>query len=323
MSERDNRPRSAGRRGRYEVWFLTLSTPDGSAGYWIRYTDHHPVAGPPERRLWFARFDRGDPEATFGLNMAVPETRSADAYAATEGGSIGPGSARGSVEGNGRSASWDLRWETGEPTYPLLPAAFSLPGVAPSRACSPNPGTRFDGWIEVDGRRTEIEAHPGQQGHVDGSRHAERWAWMHCSAYDGRHVVAALSAQGRRGPFLTPFLTYGGLRVDGEWIRLRGERARTWGLGTWRLRLTSRTHRVEGTVTAPTDRMLRVRYLDPDDGERWCHNSEIASSRFLVWERRVGGWEVGAELVSEGTTHAEWAGRTPAPGVDRVHQEVG
>jgi hypothetical protein len=68
--------------------------------------------------------------------------------------------------------------------------------------------------------------------------------------------------------------------------------------------------------------MLRVRYLDPDDSERWCHNSEVASSRLMVWERRHGGWEMVAELDSDGTTHAEWSGRTPAPGVDRLHREA-
>jgi hypothetical protein len=52
VSERDNLPRWDGRRGRYEVWFLTLSHAD--AGYWIRYTVRAPIAGPPEPRLWFA-----------------------------------------------------------------------------------------------------------------------------------------------------------------------------------------------------------------------------------------------------------------------------
>jgi hypothetical protein len=55
---------------------------------------------------------------------------------------------------------------------------------------------------------------------------------------------------------------------------------------------------------------------------RWCHNSEVASSRLTLWERRAGGWQDVAELESRGTTHAEWAGRTPAPGVDASHAEV-
>jgi hypothetical protein len=41
-----------------------------------------------------------------------------------------------------------------------------------------------------------------------------------------------------------------------------------------------------------------------------------------VWERREDGWRELAELVSDGTTHAEWAGKTPAPGVSMDHEEI-
>src|SRR4029450_12958127 len=42
--ESDNLPAWSGRRGHYEVWFLTMS--DGAAGYWIRSTTLAPDAGP-------------------------------------------------------------------------------------------------------------------------------------------------------------------------------------------------------------------------------------------------------------------------------------
>ena len=90
----------------------------------------------------------------------------------------------------------------------------------------------------------------------------------------------------------------------------------------WRLRLGSRNYSVDGEIRAPWDLLMRARYLDPDDTPRWCHNTEIASSRFLVWERRENGWRELAELVSDGTTHAEWAGKTPAPGVAIDHEEI-
>ena len=68
--------------------------------------------------------------------------------------------------------------------------------------------------------------------------------------------------------------------------------------------------------------LLQARYQDPDDRPRWCHHTDVASSRFLLWERRGGGWREVAELVSDGTTHAEWAGTTPAPGVFPRHLDV-
>jgi hypothetical protein len=329
VTEADNRSRWDGRRGRYEVWFLTLSRPDGRAGYWVRYTLRAPIAGPPESRLWFARFDRDDPSRTFGLNGPPPGVTSdiqPGALPLLWGHAVcETGAARGRLAGRGHAVRWDLRWDTAQPSLRVLPPPFYRAGMVPTRPYSPNPAARISGSIEVDGEEVELDGWPGQQGHLEGSRHAERWAWASCAAFEDRegYALQALSAQGRRGPFLTPFLTFGGVRVDGRWVRLRGEgRARSWGLGTWRLGLRSKTYRLDGEVRAERDHLIQARYLDPDDSPRWCHNSEVASSRFLLWERQAGGWQEVAELVSDGTTHAEWAGKTPAPGEFARHAEV-
>jgi hypothetical protein len=331
LTERDNRPLWDGRRGRYEVWFLTMSRPDGREGFWIRYTVRAPVAGPPEPRLWFARFDRDDPTKTFGVHGPPPGepagTSPGEPFVETPlhwgDAMLEPGRATGAIAGSGHQVRWDVRWPTGQPTLRLLPAPLYRDGLAPTRPYSPNPEVRMAGVIEVDGEETAVEGFAGQQGHVAGARHAERWAWASCSSFDDGYGFQALSAQARRGPVLTPFLTFGGVRIEGRWVRLRGSRrARAWSLGLWRLSLVSRTYRVEGEVRAPPERMIRARYLDPDDTPRFCHNSEVASSRLLLWERRAGGWQEVAALVSDGTTHAEWAGRTPAPAPMAEHVEV-
>jgi hypothetical protein len=329
LTERDNLPRWDGRRGRYEVWFLTLSDPDGRRGYWIRYALRAPIAGPPEPRLWFARFDREEPGRTFGIHGSPPGSRAvpeADGGAPWWGGArLEGGAAEGALDGGGHRVRWNLRWPTGQPTFRILPAPFYRGRLAPTRPLSPNPVARFTGTIEVDGDVEAIDGYPGQQGHLDGIRHAERWAWASCSAFseDG-YAFQVLSAQGRRGPFLTPFLTFAGLRVDGTWIRLqRTDRRNGWSLGRWPFRLASRSFRLEGGVRASPRAMIRARYLDPDDTPRYCHNTEVASCRLILWERgAAGGWRQVASLASDGTTHAEWAGRTPAPASMAEHVEV-
>ena len=324
MAERDTIPRWNGRRGRYEVWFLTMSHPDGESGFWIRYTLRAPIAGPPERKLWFARFDREDPTRSFGIN-GFAEGRPMQGPAFGVGDALlDAGAARGSLKGGGHEVRWDVRWPTGQETLRLLPHALYRANLAPTRPYSPNPDVRFGGTIEVDGETVDLDRFCGQQGHLEGTRHAERWAWAHCNAFgEEGYAFQALSAQGRRGPFLTPMLTHAALRVDGTWVPLRGTSlSRAWTLGIWRLRLGSRDFRVDGEIRAPWDLLLRARYLDPDDTPRWCHNTEVASSRLFVWERREDGWQELAELVSDGTTHAEWAGKTPAPGVTMDHEEI-
>ena len=320
--ERDNLPRWDGRRGRYEVWFLTMT--HGRLGYWIRYTLRTPIAGPPEREVWFARFDRDAPERSFGVHGPAQGEVGPRGYFDVGECLIEPGVARGRIAGHGHEARWDVRWEPGQPTVRILPPILHRTGLASTKPLTPNPEARFTGVIEGDGDRVDLDGAPGQQSHVYGTRHAERWAWASCSRFaDDRWAFQALSAQARRWPFLSPFLTFAVLRMDGRWVRFRGtSRRRAWGLGVWPLDLEAGDHRLEGEVRAPLEHLIRARYLDPDDTPRFSHNTEVASARLILWERRMGGWQQAAELLSQGTTHAEWAGRTPAPGVNMIHQEV-
>ena len=322
MAERDNRQIWDGKRGRYEVWYLTMSNPDGRSGYWIRYSLRAPTAGPPERKIWFARFDRDDPSRSFGINAFAQGRPMEGPIFGVGDALLDAGAARGSLKGGGHEVTWDVRWPTGQPTLRLLPPALYRGSVAPTRPYSPNPDLRFGGTIELDGETIELDGLVGQQGHLEGTKHAERWAWAHCNAYLDGYAFQVLSAQARRGPFLTPHVTNAALRVDGTWVRLRGSLSKSWSLGIWRLKLGSKDIRVDGQIRAPWDLLMKARYLDPDDTPRWVHNSEVASSRLLVWERREDGWRELAELVSDGTTHAEWAGRTPAPGIDLEHEEI-
>jgi hypothetical protein len=89
-----------------------------------------------------------------------------------------------------------------------------------------------------------------------------------------------------------------------------------------RLDLESRRYLLTGRIEAPAIALLRARYEDPDGTPRYCHNSAIASCRLALFERRAGGFDEIALLESRGTTHAEWAGRTPAPQVEREFLEA-
>ena len=178
--------------------------------------------------------------------------------------------------------------------------------------------------VSVDGERSQIEAAPGQQSHLWGTGHALRWAWAHCADFiDEEAIVHMVTAKGRRGPLSTPYLTFAGVRWDDRWIRLnRVSRKPDFGLGAWRVDLESRRYRLTGRIEAPSNALLRARYEDPDGSVRYCHNSEIASCRLALFERRAGGFDEIALLESQGTTHAEWVGRRPAPQVEREFLEA-
>jgi hypothetical protein len=321
VTERDNLP--AARQDGYEVWFLTFTDRASGQGFWIRTT----VGAPGGGAVWFARFDPADPAATFGVHrMTATWEASRDRFEVRAGNCvIRSGAAEGSIQGGGHTVSWSLTWPTGGETYRLLPSWMYRGPAAPTKPYSPNVDTRVSGTITIDGARLDLSEAPGQQGHLVGKHHAERWAWAHCGDFDiDRGLVHALTAQSRRGPALTPFLTSVGVLWDGRWIRFtKLSRRREFGLGTWKIDLGDRHHRLTGRIEAPVRDMLRARYQDPDGTERWCHNSEISSCRLSLFERVAGGaFEQVARFESRGTTHAEWAGRTPGVAVEREHLDL-
>jgi tocopherol cyclase-like protein len=327
VAEQDNVHRVSGRSGVYEGWFITFTDPVTGRGYWVRSTYLAPRRGNASAGVWFARFDPADPTLTFGIHRRTDDwSMSTGEFEVQIAGTVmASGRAEGSIEGGGHEASWDLRFPTGGETYELLPRALSRGRFATTRPLSPNVDTRFSGSVTVDGDRSEIVGARGQQGHLWGERHALRWAWAHCSDFvDEEAVVHAVTAQGRRGRMTLPYVTFAGIQWEGRWIRLRRiSRKREFGLGAWHVDLESRRHRLTGRIEAPSMALLRARYEDPDGTARYCHNSEIASCRLALFERRLGGFEEIALLESQGTTHAEWAGRTPAPQVDKEFIETG
>jgi hypothetical protein len=322
VGERDNVPQLSG--AGYEVWFLTFTDPASGQGFWIRSVMYGPGGGGSS--VWFARFDPSDPDRTFGIHRRTSAGHAAEGAfdVRLDGTVMASGAAEGSVEGGGHAASWSLTWPTGAETYRALPGWMYMGGIAPTKPYSPNVDTRVSGVVTMDDSRLEIRDAPAQQGHLVGTRHAERWAWAHCGDFEGqRGVVHLLTAQGRRGPVLTPFLSSAGILWDGRWIRLfKVGRRRDFGLGSWRVDVGDRRYRLTGRIEAPARDLLRARYEDPDGSPRFCHNSEVASSRLALFERTAGAFEEVALFESRGTTHAEWGGRTPAAAVQREHVDV-
>lgn len=326
MSEADNVARAHGRPGTYEVWFLTFTDPVSGTGYWIRSTLSTTPEGTRSAGAWFARFDRADPARTVGIHVSTKQaTVAADAFDVEIAGTLmRPGRAWGSLQGGGHDASWDLAYETGGPSFGVLPDPLARSSLVSTHSISPNPATRVSGSVRVDDHVVQLRDVPAHQGHVDGTRHAERWAWASCSDFIGADAaIEAVTAKARRGPISTPYATFVGVRWQGTWIRLaRVARRPDFELGSWRLDLESRRYRLTGRVEAPARDLIRARYEDPDGRERHCHNSEVASCRLALFERRPGGMEELGLLESRGTTHAEWAGLTPARSVERTFVEV-
>jgi hypothetical protein len=337
--EEANRLRWSGGAGHYEVWYATLSDPPSQTGFWIRYTLEapYPGHGDPYAQLWFARFDAADPTGTFGINQKLPirelkadhapfRVRLGDAELRHDG-------MRGRIAGDGHTAEWDLRWTPSSRLHLHQPDLAYHGGWAPTNVLAPNLNVAARGEITVDGRRYELAGAPLGQTHVWGKKHAYSWAWAHCNAFAGDRGVTleAFTARLRRGPFLSPKLTFLSLVLEGsdpERVEFRDLHtlplARSdYGTGRYQLRAVGPLYKIEAELSCRAEDMVQAEYVDPDGEPAFCHNTECADATVRLWKRTpLLGWRELRLLRADKTAHYEWGARAGDPLVKKRHVTV-
>ena len=249
-----------GRPGRYEVWYLTVA-----GRFWIRYTLHVPTDPDAEGEcaLWFGDFTGAPAMRRTTFPLEALHTPQAGWPLELGPGRLTDTEASGEVEG----ARWSLRFDAAERPFVYTPALVQqarprLDGGGGREAGSGRLGRRR-------GRRRDPRARrrAGQQAHVFGRRHADRWGWFHATLDGGRWVeglvakVAGLprvalhaSERGAR----TACCTSSGLRPS-----------------------SSRAASASGPyeVQASPSEFAGVTYRDPDGAEVYCYHAERARLR--------------------------------------------
>jgi hypothetical protein len=113
-------------------------------------------------------------------------------------------------------------------------------------------------------------------------------------------------------------------RFLGEDFRATSPRAvlrapSAFGLTTWRFEAVDGRRRAIVDVEAPRASLVGVTYHDPDGERAYCYNSEVASMRIAIQDKRArgrSGWMPRATFVADGTAHFEYAQREPVDGVE-------
>jgi len=327
--EADNRLRWDGaRRGFYEVYYLKWNDRSSNTAAWIRYTLTSPLreVADPYCELWGIFFDAAEPRRNFALKKRFPISElswSASPFALRIGeAELRHDTCRARIvdAGSGRSLAWDLRFDSADPTHRFFPAEWLYErGFPRTKILSPHCNGRFSGVVEAGERKIELADAPGQQTHIWGTKHAHRWAWGHCNAFeeDPEAVWEGLTAQLALGPFASPRLSLFYLKTRGEIHRFNAlprwllNRA-AWDLGSWRFRFENESIRVEGEIDAPYESFVGVAYMDPDGEELWCSNSKVAPIRLSLYD--AFGKPIG-ELTSRTSCAVEFVDR-------RVYEQV-
>jgi hypothetical protein len=315
--------------GFMEVWYATLNHRASGSGIWLRYTltAPEPRVGPAYCELWGFVFGRdGVP------SFAAKERFSIDRLGSTNGRDDGAlvriadawlseNHLEGELSRDGHALAWSLDFEPADRCYQHLPARIRKRAEKRvSTVCSPNLSVPFTGAVKVDGELLELDGEPGCQSHRWGAAHSHSWAWAHCSdfAEGGDMVFEGVVARASLGPVPVPTTTFLYLRYDGEDIELNDLKSAlraksTYEMPMWSFSAQNDEWKIAGAARMSPDRLLQLRYEDPDGSERYCANSEIADLAIEVYRRSASGWVTAGSLTALRTAHLEFGRREPWP----------
>jgi len=313
-----------GTPGHYEVYYLSATDPASGIGLWIRYTMVAPMAGEATCSLWFMAMDPAG-EVRVGRKVSYPVDQMVgepDPFRLTIGDS--ELSDRG-MAGGFEDVRWELRWEPSRPyehVHPLLRRGR----VAKTVLTLPHADLSVDGTVSFGGRELELVGARGGQAHLWGSKHANRWAWVHCNdfpGHEGSFVDGVSVFVPRFGREIGPSTPVVGRFGDEDFVAngpVAVVRApSTFGLTSWRFEAAERKRRIVCEVDAPRPSLVGVTYYDPDGDLAYCYNSEAATMRVRVFDRAWPGrlpWLLRDTLESDGRAHFEYAQREPVAGLE-------
>ena len=322
-----------GSPGHYEVYYLSATDPGSGVGLWIRYTMLAPQAPAeePTCALWLMAMDpRSGSDRVLARKATLPvgEMRaSADPFSLRIGEAVlDDRGMRGAIE----DVAWDLHWEPRLEPYEHVHPLLRRAKVAKTILVLPHADLAVAGTVTLAGRTIALSGARGGQAHLWGSKHAARWAWVHCN--DLRHddgtpaedsfidaVSVFVPRLGREVGPSTPVVA----RLQGADFRSTSPRRvlrnqSRFELTRWELQAVDGRRRVQVEIDAPRDLLVGVTYHDPDGELAHCYNTEVATLRLLVQDRtgtRSSRWTDRAHLVSDGAAHFEYAQREPVPDV--------
>jgi hypothetical protein len=279
-------------------------------------------------------FDRRDPKKNFALKQTVPfalaRVERERLLFSVAGCELTHSGCRGSIAKDGKKVEWDLSWDEGPRLVHFpYPSMYST-AVPKTKVLSPHFDLRANGSYAAGGARFTLSKEPGQQSHLWGTQHADRWIWAHASSFheDRDAVFEGLTAETKLGPLMRPRLTMFALRYKGTEYLLnrpaqlfRGNESRTdahsdpkqyFPVARWIVGGGNEQLRFRGELWSDLSHYIGVRYTDPDGSSRVCAHSKVASAKLEILARDGTTWRVADTLTSDSVA-LEFVGREADP----------
>ncbi len=277
----------------YESRFIRANNADRAQALWMRSTLLLPTAGAPVADSWVMIFDP-DGAGNRALKEPYPIDQSDydyDTWTARIGATtIDDRSACGAVTGAGRSARWDLRITPGdERPVKLLTDRGYKAKFPTAKTMVRHPLARFDGSLELDDIRVQVDGWTGSVNHNWGRRHTPAYAFGQVCGFDQApdSSLEIVTAHAAVGPISLPAATLFVLRHDGREVAVRSILATRHTRGEYRPFSWSFGARVgdvtlEGEITAEPGDVIGLTYTDTDGESKYCYNSALATCRIQL-----------------------------------------
>jgi hypothetical protein len=333
QQEQDNMVRwQKGMRPFYEVYYLKLNFASRRKALWLRYTLLSPQRGlgPPTAAVWAMAYDFADPAKNFALKEIVSIDRAVIDreifYFQILENAIYNSGARGGLSSGGHEVQWDLQFIHAEESFRPFPASFYFLPFPKTKMLAPNWSIQVEGEVVIDGEKFLLQACPASQAHFWGSRHAERWAWGHCNAFqeDGAAVFESLTSPFRLSKKRARPLTLMALRRgSGEEIKVNRLsqllfNESRYQVGSWELQGYRGHYCLKAAIRADPALFLGLTYTDTDGSKLYCYHTELADFSVELSELRGGKYQILQTLTAASAGAFEVVERTPLPGIEIV-----
>ncbi|RDH78224.1 hypothetical protein DVS77_12880 [Mycolicibacterium moriokaense] len=303
----------------YESRFVRANHPYRGQALWLRSTLLLPTSGVPVADSWVMVFD---PDGSGNRALKVPHSIDQcdfrdDTWSARIGAtSIDDGTVRGAVGASGRSAHWDLRITPGgQAPVKLLTERGYKARFPTAKTMVRHPLARFDGDVELDDVRLQVDGWTGSVNHNWGRRHTPAYAFGQVCGFDGSpsSSLEVVTARAAVGPVLLPAATLLVLRHDGREVAVRSVPASRHTHGDYRpfhwtfgARVDDVT--VDGEITAEPHDVIGLTYTDTGGESKYCYNSALASCRIRLSGSGIAATELTASRramfeILTGTRH--------------------
>lgn len=327
-AERDNLIRWDGSGSdHFEVYAVGVHFPEQQAALWLRYelrfAHGHKIA--PHLRVAAIVYDlAGNDHQVFSETFALTDLDVGRRRFWLRLGAIEltHSSSHGQLQSG--ALRWDLSWQPRHLTNRslLFRSVYDSP-LVPTKFLMPNDAVPVWGTVQAGDRVLEARGVVGQQAHLWGRRHPQRYMWTRVLAFDDRPDCSLEAGQvqdwigERPSPWLTALrITYKHkshvfVRLVPDLVRARAQHY----LAGWNFSVGRRHLYFRGRIEAePTD-FVGSRVEDPDGREHLLSTAAGASCQLEVMRRRGVRFQREALLTASDRAWYEISGHAEDPDV--------